>query len=180
MNKVYASAEDSLLLLKHTKNLVNGYVLDMGAGSGIQAVEAAKKPEVIKVVAVDVNPEALIATEVYAKKEKVIEKIQLIESDLFTKVEGLFDWILFNPPYLPSEEKIFDQTWDGGGKGVEVIEKFLNTAKEHMKPNSSILIIYSSETELDENYGYNWLILEELPLFFETIYCAQLTLINPF
>ena len=59
MGEVYRPAEDSHLLSKHVNRLVHGEVLDMGTGSGIQAITAALKQEVESVVAVDINPKAL-------------------------------------------------------------------------------------------------------------------------
>ena len=63
MEEVYKPGEDSYLLQRHVERLVFGNVLDMGTGSGIQAVTAAIKQEVSKVLAVDINPVALIAVE---------------------------------------------------------------------------------------------------------------------
>ena len=48
-----------MLLLRHVEELVEGLVLDMGTGSGIQAVAAASKPEVSRVVAVDIDTDAI-------------------------------------------------------------------------------------------------------------------------
>ncbi len=177
MGSIYTPAEDSYLLLRHVKRLVEGRVLDLGTGSGIQAVTAALKPDVIRVVAADINPDAIEAAKRRAEKAGVIDKIDFLITDLFDNIEGVFDWIIFNPPYLPSERGIFDPTWDGGRTGRETIERFLNGAKKHLILNGSILIIYSSETGKIDQHGYQWRILEEENLFFETLYCALLTLI---
>ena len=53
-----------------------------------------------------------------------------------------FDTIIFNPPYLPDELKVKDLTLEGGKKGYEVIEKFLNDVSNHLKPDGAILIIF--------------------------------------
>ena len=93
MDEVYKPREDSYILAKHVENNVFGHVLDMGTGSGIQAVVAAKKPEVVKVVAVDLNPRALDAAKVLAVNEGVYNKIEFICSDLFENVEDRFDCV---------------------------------------------------------------------------------------
>ena len=46
----------------------------------------------------------------------------------------------------------------------------------HLNPNGSILLVFSSETGIKpEGYGYKWEVLEEAPLFFETLYCVRLS-----
>ena len=159
------------------ERLVEGSVLDMGTGSGVQAVAAAKKSNVVCVVAVDIDPEAVEAARRRAEEAQVSKKMRFVNSDLFNNVQGRFDWIVFNPPYLPSEANIKDQTWDGGKTGSETTLRFLKGAKKHLAPGGSILLIYSSDSEIEaESHGYKLEVLEEKKLFFETLYCARLTL----
>ena len=176
MGEVYRPAEDSHLLSKHVSRLVHGEVLDMGTGSGIQAITAALKQEVESVVAVDINPKALTKAKRWAKEAKVSNKIKFVTSDLFAKVSGNFDWILFNPPYLPSEGTANELSWAGGKDGTHVIKRFLSEAPSKLKKDGSILMVYSSYTKLDETdyNGYKWEILEEKNVFFETLYCVRL------
>ncbi|MCX6643403.1 MAG: class I SAM-dependent methyltransferase, partial [Candidatus Bathyarchaeota archaeon] len=86
--------------------------MDMGTGSGIQAVAAAKKIEVTEVTAVDINSTALEAAKRMAKKNGVSCKIRFIESNLFNSIEDKYDWIIFNAPYLPTEDAIRDVALD--------------------------------------------------------------------
>ena len=176
MDSVYQPGEDSYLLQGFVERLTSGNVLDMGTGSGIQAVTSAGKVNVTQVVAVDINPKALEVAKQRAADADVLQKMVFVQSDLFEKVEGCFDWILFNPPYLPSEEAFVDPTWMGGVRGAEVIERFLVAAHSHLSPGGSILLVYSSETGLTgDRFGYKWEILAEVRLFFETLYCARLS-----
>jgi len=146
----------------------------MGTGSGIQAVTAAEKVEVTEVIAIDINPNALEAAKKMAKKNGVSHKIRFIESNLFNSIEDDFDWIIFNAPYLPTEDNIMDVALDGGSTGSEVISCFLEGAKQHLKINGQILLVYSSLSNLQGDYGYLWEILGKIDLFFEVIYCALL------
>ena len=176
MEPVYQPSEDSYLLNRHVEQLMEGRVLDMGTGSGIQAVTAALKPEVSHVLAADINPLAIEAAKWRARDAGVVDKMEFVITDLFENVEGVFDWIVFNPPYLTSEGNLSDHTWDGGLKGAELIERFLKAAKDHLSPWGSILLVYSSETGIKpEGYGYSWELLEEDALFFEVLYCAKLS-----
>jgi len=103
VDEFYRPAEDTSLLLGHVVRLIEGSALDMGTGSGILAVEAALKPEVTSVLAVDVNPSAIDEAKRRAAENGVSSKISFKVGDLFEGIKGRFDWIIFNPPYLPGE-----------------------------------------------------------------------------
>jgi release factor glutamine methyltransferase len=180
VDEFYRPAEDSMLLLRHVIRLVEGSVLDMGTGSGILAVEAALKPGVTNVLAVDINPSAIEETRRRAAEQGASNKIGFKVGDLFEGITGRFDWIVFNPPYLP-EEGVEDSSWEGGPRGTEITERFLKDAASHLKKDGSILLVYSSLTGLDpsEYAEYDWEVLEEMPLFFEKLYCARLRPVSP-
>jgi len=178
MTSVYRPAEDSELLLKHAQPKFRGSVLDMGTGSGFLAVEAASGPRVDRVVAVDIDPDALDFARSRAGAAKVSVEIEFVLCDLFEGLEGeRFDLIMFNPPYLPSEGDAYEPSWSGGTAGNEVILRFLDEVGVHLNPDGDVLMIYSSESgfklvDVDEKYSAT--ILEELPLFFERLYCVLL------
>jgi len=177
MEEVYKPGEDSYLLQRWVEKLVTGSVLDMGTGSGIQAVTAASKKEVTHVLAVDINPAALIAAEKRAHINNVQAKIDFLHSDLFENVKGMYDWILFNTPYLPSEGDADEASWVGGETGGEIIRRFLGEAPGFLEDGGSVLMIYSSLsglTDADFN-NYCFTLLEEIGLFFEKIYCVKLS-----
>ena len=177
MEPVYRPSDDSYLLQAWVEKLVSGRVLDMGTGSGIQGVTAAKKKEVSHVTAVDVNPAALVAAERRAAEERVLGKMDFRLSNLFELVNESFDWIIFNPPYLPSEGKHDEHSWSGGPQGGETIRSFLKEAPHHLNEGGSILMVYSSLTGLTESdfKKYRVEVLEETPLFYETLVCVKLT-----
>lgn len=176
MEEVYKPDEDSYLLQNYVEQFVYGSVLDLGTGSGIQAVSAALKNEVTQVLAVDINPAALIEAEKRAIIFDVADKIDFLHSDLFESVEGVFDWILFNTPYLPSEGEVDEASWAGGETGGEIIRRFLKDARDYLTSDGSILMIYSSQSGLSsmDFKGYEFELLEEIKLFFEEIYCVRL------
>jgi len=177
MEEVYKPGEDSYLLQRHVERLVSGRVLDMGTGSGIQAVTAALKDDVGHVLAVDINPAALIAAEKRAMTYGVSDKIGFKLSDLFASVEGVFNWILFNTPYLPSEGDADEASWAGGESGGEIIKRFIEEAQNYLTLDGSILMIYSSQSGLssEDFSAYRFELLEEIWLFFEKIYCVRLS-----
>jgi len=175
---VYHPAEDSYLLLRHVERLVWGLVLDMGTGSGIQALGAASKPGVEQVVAVDIDPEAVREALQNLKKAGLKHRVELLVADLFSALRslGLFNWIIFNPPYLPSEGDVDEVSWAGGPRGGEVIERFLKEASRYLKGDGGILLVYSTLTRLDSEVFKDYVIetLEVLPLFYERLHCVCL------
>jgi len=173
---IYEPREDSILLEKYVKKYAKGYVLDIGTGSGIQAISVAKNKNVNSVLALDVQKEVVE----YCKKNIKNKKIKFLVSDLFENVNGKFDTIIFNPPYLPEDIKVKDLTFEGGKKGYEVIEKFLNKANNFLKTNGIILIIFSSLTKkekIDEFIQNNLLesvLLDKKHIFFEDLYVYKI------
>jgi len=137
---IYEPREDSYLLEKAVKKLAFGSVLDIGTGSGIQAKAAAKKKNVKSVLAVDVQKKVVD----HCKKIKN-KKISCKQSDLFSKVSGQFDTIIFNAPYLP--EKVGDLTLEGGKKGYEIVVRFLADVNSYLKTNGIALLVISSLTK---------------------------------
>ena len=183
MARVYKPAEDSLLLLTHARGRVHGSVLDMGTGSGFLAVEIASEPLVDEVVAVDVEPEAVKEAVRRAEEAGVADRIDFVVSDLFRGLEGRrFNWILFNPPYLPSEGAADEASWAGGKIGDEVTMRFLHEAGGYLEPDGAIILVYSSHTGLDlgeVEKMYTVYKLGESSLFFERLVCLMLEPVSP-
>lgn len=145
MSIVYEPREDSFLLEKAVRAYAFGRVLDVGTGSGIQAIASARKKEVESVVAVDVNLEAIEQAKENANRTGVQEKIVFKQSDLFEKVEGKFDTIAFNPPYLPaSKEYEPDVALESGESGRELTERFLREFERHLNAKGVVLLLQSS------------------------------------
>ncbi len=172
----YEPAEDSQLLAAAVEKYAHGTVLDMGTGSGVQAITAAKKKEVKSVVAADINSEALKFAAAAAVKEGVKQKVEFIKSNLFDNVKEKFDTIIFNPPYLPQDKEIEDPAIYGGKHGYEILQKFIGGCSSRLNDNGIILIVFSSRTnkqKVDEAIEASCLEFEELEqkhLFFETLY----------
>jgi release factor glutamine methyltransferase len=138
---IYSPSEDSFLLEKEVrKKAKNKKVLDVGTGSGIQAL-AALESEAKEVLATDIDDESIR----HCKRHG----INVIKSRLFEKVKGKFDLIIFNPPYLPEDEDEDSESaraTSGGKKGDEIITDFLEEAKEHLSKKGEILLVVSSLT----------------------------------
>jgi release factor glutamine methyltransferase len=184
---IYEPAEDSYLLEKHVRRNAFGRVLDMGTGSGIQALTALKNKEVGEVIAVDINKEA-----VNQLKEKIkqnhLRKITVIQSNLFENVNHKFNTIIFNPPYLPQDKinkkLIEDSALYGGKNGYELSETFFNRVSKFLASDGKIFFLFSSLTnkakieEIIESNLFQFKELDQLKISFETLYVYEITKTN--
>tara|TARA_Y100001949_G_scaffold63748_1_gene53987 strand:- start:2939 stop:3832 length:894 start_codon:yes stop_codon:yes gene_type:complete len=75
-------------------------VLDVATGSGCLAVAIANNFPGAEVVASDVSKGALEVASINVDGLSVREQVTLVESDLFENIEGVFDLIVSNPPYV--------------------------------------------------------------------------------
>ena len=119
-------------------------VLDMGTGSGIQAIAAA--PKASQVLACDINPVAVKCAGVNALLNELGSKIECRVSDLFDSVrpDEKFDLIVFNTPFFFLDPKNpWERAYLGGSNG-EVIRGFWAGVKQHLTPTGKVQVIFSS------------------------------------
>ncbi|WP_236796765.1 methyltransferase [Amycolatopsis sp. GM8] len=120
-------------------------VLDMGTGSGVNAILAASKSR--DVVAVDINPHALEAARDNAERNGVGDRITVLHSDVFGAVEGRFDLIVFDPPFrwfAPRdlfEAAITDEDY-------RALQAFFRDARAHLTARGRMLIFFGTSGDL--------------------------------
>ena len=78
-------------------------VLEIGTGSGCIALSIAEAFSDIEVVATDISPDAIDVARLNTKAHGLEQQVEIIESDLFENVSGVFDLIITNPPYVPDK-----------------------------------------------------------------------------
>ena len=148
IENVYEPSEDSFLLADAVLSEIPECerILEVGCGSGLisAVIKANTKASVI---GIDINPHAAKCT-----KENGID---VIRGDLLSCIKGLFDLIIFNPPYLPTGDEERQKGWlnvalDGGYDGRKVIYRFLKDAGRCLVPGGKILMLVSSLTGIEE------------------------------
>lgn len=177
---VYEPAEDSFLFAENLRVRGGCKVVDMGTGCGILGVIAAKKAD--RVIAIDVNPYAVKCAKNNAEINSVGNHMSFIQGDLFAplRTRKEFDLILFNAPYLPSEENEKDSwmgwAWAGGVSGRNLIDRFLCKASEYLRPGGEIMLMQSTLSNVEQTlrllkergFEANVIAKQDLP-FFESI-----------
>ncbi len=178
---VYEPAEDSFLFAENLRFPKLDKVVDMGTGCGILGIAAAARAR--KVLATDINPYAVRCARENAKLNGVAHKMSFVQGDLFApiRVGERFSLILFNAPYLPSEEteeicSWLERAWSGGACGRNVIDSFICGVSGHLESNGMVLMMQSAlsgvEDSLNEfrKQGLVATVVAKRPLpFFETI-----------
>jgi release factor glutamine methyltransferase len=176
---IYQPAEDSYLMSRILKEKVPGLLklnpelkfLEIGAGSGIH-LQTAKTLGIKNIFSSDIDKASVSHCNLLG--------FQCIQSDLFENIQGNFNIIIFNPPYLPEDEREPESSkraTTGGKKGNEIIIKFLEQAKNHLSLEGKIFLITSSLAE-DVNFsqlGYNAKEIGCENLFFERLCIFELT-----
>lgn len=174
---VYEPAEDSQLMLESIRDYLNDknnlQILEMGVGSGF----IAKQIKGHQVIGADINKHAVEAAEKIG--------IKVIQTNLFENIEGKFDLIYFNPPYLPqdkvSEQLSIDTALYGGKKGYEITHEFLKKLNNHLEENGTCLLLLCNiskpqlSLDLAESLGFNCQLVNQTYAFPEQLFIYKLT-----
>ena len=132
-------------ILKNKKEEIK--ILDMCTGSGCIAISLAKYLENTNVTAVDISSKALNIAKENAKKNKVTAN--WINSDLFDKIEDVYDIIVSNPPYIETEkiETLQDEVkrepkiaLDGGKSGLVFYERIIKEAHKYLNVGGFLIM----------------------------------------
>jgi len=116
-------------------------VLDLGTGTGVGAVFAARRG--FQAVAVDVNPQAVRCARINALLHHQEDRIEARQGDLFSPTGGeRFDLVLFNPPFFRGEPaNALDRAW----RSTDVLERFAAGLATALKPAGEALVVLSTD-----------------------------------
>lgn len=139
--------DESIHFAKNLRVRKGGTVLDLGTGSGVLAVFAAKKAKAVH--ATDISERALLFARLNARLNGVHDKIEFIKKDTFGGINGKYDAILINPPFSPRPPGIkIPKFADGGTDGLKQIRRICKGLSDHVKPGGRVqMIIFSLGSE---------------------------------
>ncbi len=141
--------QDTEVLVEEGMNyaVAGNRVLDLCTGSGCILISLMKLVPGLTGVGVDISPKALEVAEKNAKALGI--EAVFLKSDLFEAVEGTFDLILSNPPYIPTEvlkdlmEEVRDYepvgALDGKEDGLFFYRKIVRESLEFLRPGGRLL-----------------------------------------
>ena len=144
-------------------------VLEIGTGSGCIALSIAKAFPNIEVVATDISERALEVADKNVSQLGLENNVDIIHSDLFSKVMGTFDLIISNPPYVPKEVMSNlpseyrhepELALAAGHNGLDFISRILHDAHPFLSENGILIIeagVASENMEKEFNIPFIWM-----------------------
>lgn len=121
-------------------------VLDMGTGSGVNAILAAQQGA--EVLAVDINPAAVEAAAANVERCGVANRVEVRAGDLFDGLHDRFDVVVYDPPFrwfppIDMLERAFTDS------GYETLERFFAQVSDHLAPGGRVLMFFGTTGDID-------------------------------
>jgi release factor glutamine methyltransferase len=141
------------LLLRYVsfQHLNQKTLLELGAGSGLISIYAARKGS--RVTASDINPVAIAFLEKNSQCNGV--HFRILHSDLFDQIPlQAYDVMVINPPYYKKKPVSYaDYAWFCGENG-EYFERLFRGLKDYMHENSVVLMVLCEGCDLEMVHGF--------------------------
>src|SRR5262245_47480881 len=143
-------------------------VLDMGTACGVNAILAASQSH--DVIGVDITPHAVVAAIRNAEYNQVADRATFFESDLFERIDGIFDLIAFDPPFRWFRPRDLLET-SFTDENYRTLTKFMSEVGDRLSPGGRLLLSFG--TTGDMNYLRH--LIDRSGLAAETIASRDLT-----
>ena len=125
-------------------------ILDLGTGSGAIAVTLLAELPEASAVASDLSGAALAVAKGNAEALGVVGRASFVQASWFAGIDGKFDLIVSNPPYIPLADiaglapdvREFDppRALDGGPDGLEAYRRIAGGAAGHLTPSGKVVL----------------------------------------
>jgi len=143
-------------------------IVDVGTGSGVIALSLAVEFPEARILAVDVSDDALALAQENAARLNLSDRVQFLKSRLLENVEGIFDLIVANLPYISTQDRhtlsrevLHDPeiALFAGARGDELVRELIDQAPSRLRPAGTLALeigLGQSETLLsalaEKNY----------------------------
>jgi release factor glutamine methyltransferase len=123
-------------------------ILDVGTGTGCLAIAIAVELPAARITATDFTPAALAVARRNADRHRVEDRVRFLQSNLLDAIEGSFDLIVSNPPYVPEREVLPrdvaeyepHQALFAGPDGLDVLRLLIARAPGSLVPGGSLIV----------------------------------------
>ena len=145
------------LLLKTIYDEVHGKILDVGCGYGTIGITLATNNKVEEVTMIDINHRALELSKRNSIKNKVDDKIKVLESNGFEQIKEKYDAIITNPPIRAGKSVIYQIYNDAKDHLVEAGALYIVINKKHGAPSTIKYLegLFENVEVLDKKAGFN-------------------------
>jgi carbamoyltransferase len=136
-NPIMYVGMDSIGLVHTAPRYSVDRVLDLCCGSGVQGLIASRYAKTV--VSIDINPRAIR----YARFNAQLNGVRNIEfrlGNLYESIEGRFDTILANPPFVPSPTQEF-RFRDGGETGEDILSAIVKGSDQYLTEKGHLFIV---------------------------------------
>jgi release factor glutamine methyltransferase len=182
MYQSYKPSDDSFLLFDAVKMLKTDVVVDVGTGSGFIALGISGNHKLV--IGTDIDFYSVREARDNARRKRIYN-VEFIVCDLLSAIkDSSVDLIVFNPPYLPSDDYKTDidrqtlQFYEGG----DIIVKFMKDVKRVIKSSGVCYMVFSSLTKIENAMFiarslFNKIeFVAEKEFFFEKLYVVKFSL----
>lgn len=136
-------------------------ILDLCCGSGCIGIASAYHFPKAEIVLADLSPEALSIAERNVQSHALKDRVECVQSDIFSQVRGTFDLIVSNPPYVDQMEMAYlpreyqhepRLALEAGADGLSVVRELLRQASQFLNEQGLLVV----------EVGNTWQKLEEV------------------
>jgi release factor glutamine methyltransferase len=143
-------------------------IVDVGTGSGVIALSLAMKFPETEILGVDISDDALALAQENAFRLKLVDRVRFLKSNLFENVDGTFDLVIANLPYIStrdrhtlSREVLRDPAVAlfASARGDELVRELIAQAPLRLRPGGMLALeigIGQSEALLSALAGNNY------------------------
>jgi release factor glutamine methyltransferase len=124
-------------------------ILDVGTGTGVIALSLAAKFPEAEIYAVDISEDALALARENAMRLNLSERVQFLRSNLLQDVDGTFDLIIANLPYVAAQDRhtlarevLHDPevALFAGARGDELVRELIEQAPSRLRPGGILAL----------------------------------------